>query len=483
MTQHGHNERQGMRMIGWQVRRAFLDNVKALVVLVGLWAVALVVGGYIVAHQRIHMPAWVPVVGQEDFIIGAPMSSGAGILPGQGQAVTVAGVRVGDIASVDLENGSAMLKLRIKPEHAHVYPNATVLLRPKTGVKDMIAELEPGDRSAGPELENGAKLSIASTEPDVNFEEILAVLDTDTRAQLRLLMGGGAQALGEGGGRELASTFRRFEPLSRYVAKATSLVALRQQRLRRLMGNLSKVAEELGERDTDLARFVTGSEGVFRRFARQNARLAEMVQLLPPALKSSNRALAKVDTLGRTMRTTLGELRPAARALAPAQRKIQPFSRSTTPVIRDSLRPFARAAIPTAKLLVPAARDFANATPNLRVLADVLNAIMDELAYDPPGSGVGEQSTLFFVPWANHNTNSVLSNQDGMGPIRRSMIGLSCGQIELVRSIGSVPRGKTEPRNPTLATLVQLLSPPDRDALTADGRCPAPETRSVGDGK
>ncbi|MFL5844495.1 MAG: MlaD family protein [Solirubrobacteraceae bacterium] len=471
-------------MFFWQVGRAFKTNVKGLIVLVGLWLVALAVGGYIVAHQRIHLPAWVPVVGQENFVITAPIASAAGVLPGQGQAVTVAGVRVGDIASVDLQDGNAVLRLRIKPEYAHVYPNATVLLRPKTGVKDMIAELEPGDASAGKELSDGDSLSISQTEPDVNFEEILSVLDLDTRQQLQLLIGNGGQAVGTGGGRDLASTFRRFQPLSRNVAKATRLVAQRHVRLKRLMGNLSKIATELGHRDTDLARFVTGSEGVFRRFARQNDRLDEMIQLLPPSLASSNRALSKVDVLGRTLEQTTRELDPTARALAPAQRALRPFARTTTPILRDSLRPFARAAIPTAKLLVPAARDFAAATPNLGVLADVLNSIMDELAYDPPGKGVGEQSTLFYVPWANHNTNSVLANQDGIGPIRRSMVVFSCGQLDLVDSFTHPPRGKTELRNPTLGTLISLLNPPDKDQLVAQGKCPAPETRTAGaDGK
>src|SRR5206468_1894779 len=111
---------------------------------------------------------------------------------------------------------------------------------------------------------------------------------------LDLLVGDAGRALDKGGGRDLAGVFRQFDPLSRHVAKASRLVALRRERLKRLIGNLSQLSTELGARDHDLVRFVRGSEGVFRRLARQSDSLQQTVQLLPPALSSSNRALAKV---------------------------------------------------------------------------------------------------------------------------------------------------------------------------------------------
>src|SRR5438128_2209025 len=141
------------------MRRAIRTNLKAVIALAAIWTVSLLVGGYIVAHQRIHPPAWVPLVGQDDFVLNARLTSVAGILPGQGQAVTVSGVRVGDIASVSLKDGLAVAKLRIKRKYAeHIYPDATVLLRPKTGLKDMVAQLEPGSAEAGPPLKEGATL-------------------------------------------------------------------------------------------------------------------------------------------------------------------------------------------------------------------------------------------------------------------------------------------------------------------------------------
>jgi phospholipid/cholesterol/gamma-HCH transport system substrate-binding protein len=437
--------------------RAFRGRRGAVVSLAVVWLASILVGSYLLAHQRITLPSWFPVIGHQFFIINADVTSVSGVLPGQGQAVTISGVTVGSIEGIKLQNGVAVATLRVKEQYAHhIYPDATVLLRPKTGLKDMIAELDPGSSSSGAPLKSGVTLGLSSTEPDVDFDEILASLDTDSRNYLDLLVGDAGRALGNGGGRNLANVFRRFDPLSRDVAKATSLVALRRQRLKRVMFNLSLIATELGDRDQQLATFVTGSEGVFRRFASQNANLAETVSLLPGALQSSNRALVKVNTLGQTLRTSLTALDPTARALAPALRDLQPFLRKTTPVIRNELRPFTIAAQPTARLLVPATRDFAQATPNLKELAQVLDSIVNELAYTPPGSNntVGHEPFEFFIPWDAHNTNSVLSSEDAYGPISRGLVLLSCGSLNILRDLAAPTH------NPTLATLIQLLNVP-----------------------
>ena len=52
--------------------------------------------------------------------------------PGQGQAVTIAGVQVGQVGGVRLENGRAVVTMNIYRRYAPIYEDATVLLRPRT---------------------------------------------------------------------------------------------------------------------------------------------------------------------------------------------------------------------------------------------------------------------------------------------------------------------------------------------------------------
>ncbi len=163
--------------------------------------------------------------------------------------------------------------------------------------------------------------------------------------------------------------------------------------------------------------------------------------------------------------------------LGPTLADVRALAKDTTPVLRDQLRPFTREAQPTAKKLVPAARRLAKATPDLAKLTDELNVLVNELAFKPKGKGIKSQSYLYHVPWANHNTNSVLSTADGVSPLRRSLVYFGCGPLNLLFNVlsGPPPRG-TVPRNPTLTTLIKLLNAPDYNSLVATGQCPKEAT-------
>ncbi len=117
---------------------------------------------------------------------------------GQGQSVDVAGVQVGQVGAVDLKRGRAIVTMNIYKKYAPIYNNATVLLRPRTPLKDMYLSLDPGTKDAGA-VAVGATLPVANTQPDINVEEILSTLDADTRNYLLLLLAGGAQAFHDPG--------------------------------------------------------------------------------------------------------------------------------------------------------------------------------------------------------------------------------------------------------------------------------------------
>lgn len=433
-----------------ELRREF----RSLVLMAALAVFGVGVFGYLVAHERIEWPSWVPIVGQHPFMLSAEVSAVSGVLPGQGQAVTVSGVTVGQISGVSLHEGVPVVTMKIDPQYANrMYSNATVLLRPKTGLNDMVAELDPGSAAGGHRLHSGAMLGAANTLPTVNFDEILSQLDSDTRAELMELITNGGQAVSGKGGRELANVFRDFNPLSRDVEIASHLVAERGAELTTLMGNLSKIATELGQNETQLTGFVRGNEGVWHAFASQDQALQQTIKLLPGTLSSANTALDKATTLGNTMHAAFSELVPSANSLGPTLKDLVPFFKRTTPVLQNDLRPFSVAAQPTARLLAPATEKLAKATPGLTTLARELDNIVNELAYKPKHG----QGYLFYVPWDNHNTNSVLSSQDGIGPLRQSMLLFNCGTLYALNNTYAV----RPQQNPTLLALIEMLDLPN----------------------
>jgi phospholipid/cholesterol/gamma-HCH transport system substrate-binding protein len=418
--------------------------------IIGLIIVALGVASVILANQRLTLPGWFPVLGQDFTEVEAELSTAQAVTPGQGQTVNVAGVEVGEISGVRLEDGKAIVTLKLEEDSVPVYRNASVLLRPKTGLKDMVAELTPGTKDAG-ELDEGQRIPIGQTSPDVNLDEILSALDGDTRSYLQLLLSDGAQGL-KGNGRELANTIRRFEPTARYTRDIAEQLATRRRNIKRAIHNFSLVVDELGGKDDQLAEFVENSNAVFASLASQDANLRATLRELPSTLTATRTALGKAEVLADELGPTLQALRPGAQALGPTLRQTRPFLRETTPVIRDEIRPFVRASRPLVTELRPAIRDLSALTPKLLRSFKVVNALLNTLAYNPPGDT--EEGFLFWASWVNHLGPAVFSNQDADGPIRRGLVVVGCQSLQVLENIVL--------GNPQLGVLTQLLEAPDR---------------------
>jgi phospholipid/cholesterol/gamma-HCH transport system substrate-binding protein len=416
------------------VRSAIQKHMRDFIAIVLLFIGALAVTGYILAHQRFYLPNWVPVIGTDFFELKGEFSTAQSVTPGQGQTVDIAGVPVGEIKRVDLEEGRAIVTLDIKRKYAKLIKrDATMLLRPKTGLKDMIVEMDPGTRGA-PSVPDGYTIPVSQTEPDVNLDEILSNLDRDTRDYLRLLVAGGGEAL-KNNGRNFSNAFRRFEPLNRDIARVTVEVAKRHKNLARLIHNLQLLVTAVGGKDKQLAELVVSQNAVFQAFANQDRNLRKTFELLPGALATTNRALQKSDVLSTKLGPALRSLRPGARALAPAQVATRSFAKGTIGPIRDQIRPFTREAKPTADALRPATRDLARIVPDLSTTFTVLNKLLNALAYNPPGN---EEGYLFWGAWLNHIGASVYSTQDAHGPVRRGVIVTDCvaaGALENVAKI------------------------------------------------
>ena len=425
------------------MRREILKHTRDFIALGVIALLAVLIGGYILSNQRFYLPAWVPIVGSDFVDYYAQFSTAQAVTPGQGQTVIVAGVTIGEIGGVTLENGTAMVEMKIREKYAHIYKDATALLRPKTGLNDMVIELNPGSASSG-EIARGGTLPVARTRPNV----ILAGLDADTRAYLQLLVNGGGEGL-SGNSKELSATLKRFDPISVYLAQIGEEMGRRQAYIKQGIHNFRLLTEELGARDTQLARWVRSSNDVFAVFATQQSNLRSTLSLLPGALDATNKAVLDSDALTSQMGPALKKLQPTAVGTAASLESLQLFAEATTPVFEDQLRPFTAEAGPTVAALRPAAADLAATAPQLDTTFSVLNTLTNELAYNPPGA---QEGYLYWLAWGNHLTANMLSAQDSGGPIRRGTLFSSCDALTIYEDLGK--------GNPELGTLIELLNAP-----------------------
>lgn len=413
------------------MRAAIRKNALTFTVIIGLVVLAAGVGTYILAHERLRFPFQ-----KTQVTLRAAFSTAQAVTPGQGQTLRVSGVRIGDISGVDLQDGRAIVTFKIDPRYKGlVHTNASALLRPKTGLKDMFVELNPGTPKA-PVAKDGWTIPISSTLPDVNPDEILSALDGDTRAYLELLVNGAGEGLAKRG-TSLQQVFRRFEPTTRDIARVSHAVAGRRVALRRLVHSLNLLNGELASNGPELSQLVDASSSVFHAFAGEQANVSRTVKDLPPALAQTTTTLGKVQRYAKVLGPTADALRAPSRSLDVANRATRPFVREATPILARKIRPFVRDARPVVRQVRPSAQQLATATPDLTSSFVVLNHLFNLLGFNPNGREGPEVKTrdegyLFWIAWLQHNGAALFSTSDANGDVRPITISGACQSIKQV---------------------------------------------------
>src|SRR5215212_9431162 len=232
---------------------AILKHLRDFIAISVLVVAALVVTYILVQHQRLR----IPLLEEKPFELKAEFQTAQAVVPGQGQTIRVAGVRIGDVQNVELEHGTGVVTFAIDRTYLPIYKNATLLLRPATGLKDMFFELDPGSKAAG-EVENGGTIPLANTAPDVNLDEILSALDGDTQAYLRVLLVGAGQGL-KGQSQNLGKVLGSLGPINSDLDRLNSMVSQRRHQLSDLVHNLNVLTAEIGNHRGDVTSFVRAS--------------------------------------------------------------------------------------------------------------------------------------------------------------------------------------------------------------------------------
>ena len=440
---------------------AIRKHLRDFIALTAMAAVALSAGAYILSNQRLRFP----IVEEKPYIMKATFSDAQGVMPGQGQTVRIAGMQIGDIGKVDLKDGRAVVTMEIEQKYKNrIHRDATALLRPRTGLKDMFVALDPGSKSE-PVAGEGFTIPVANTLPDVDADEILTALDRDTRDYLRLLINGVGKGL-EGRSDDLREVFRRLGPLFRDITRLQEQVALRRRNLARLVHNYGRTIDRLGREDRTLTTLVRSSREVFGRLSQEDANISTAVERLPGTLTQARDTLTKVHELGDVAGPAFEALRPAVRRIPEANAQVKPLAEEAEPILRKQVRPFVRTALPYVRTLKPAVEDLEEASPNLRTAFFELNRFFNMLAYNPKGREklTGDRAVdvqrdeglLFWLGWVSQNTTSIFSTADANGPYRRIIVGFTCSALQVAV--------KQEPAN----EIIMAAS----DALNTPGLCP-----------
>ena len=232
--------------------------------------------------------------------------------------MNIAGVKVGEIAQ-----GRARGRPRRRDDEDRsastppIYRDATMLLRPKTGLKDMVVELDPGTPTAG-ELPEGGTIPVARHAARRQPRRGPRRRSTPTRATTCSCSSAAAgEGLGGQGRGTLRRRCKRFEPTGRDVAADHRPARGPPQRTSAARSTTSGCSSRRSATRTSSSRarrlLRTRSS---RASPTRTRNLRETLELLPGTLDRPRQALGKAETLARTLGPTLAGAaagRPRAR--------------------------------------------------------------------------------------------------------------------------------------------------------------------------
>jgi phospholipid/cholesterol/gamma-HCH transport system substrate-binding protein len=400
-----------MSRVRVQLRRYGL----AFTLVLGLMALGAASGIYILLQQRLPNPF------ASLYAVNAAFPTAAGVVPGLGEPVNVAGVHVGEISGATLEHGQAVIHMEIDPTAIpRLYRNASAELVENTPLKDMEIDIQPGSRSAGV-LPHGGTIPIGEATSPTDSDELLDALDSDTRTWLTSLITEVNEGT-EGRGKDIRELLANLAPTATQLHQIGDLLASRRQVLSAIVHNLGTLSQAAAQKDTQIATVVRAGDTTLHALASQDVALRDAIERLPGVLSTTRTTLSSVTGLANSLGPTATALLPTAKRLPATLRDTRTLFNGAALLPLKQIPPFVSAVLPLAKQLPAAASLLEQETPPLISAFKVLEYTTNELAYN----GGKNPGFLYWLAWTAHNADSLSSTQDAHGAVLRTMAIFSC---------------------------------------------------------
>jgi virulence factor Mce-like protein len=332
-----------------------------------------------------------------------------------GSPVRIAGVDVGtvkQIAGLPGGAGAAKVTMEVTDKALPLHTDAEAMVRTRIFLEgNFFVDIRPGTPSA-PELPKGEPIPMSRTSAPVQFGDVLRLLNSDVRSDLRTFLAEfSLKGLGGGGAEAFNRTIDHMEP----AYKSSSLVndALLGENptrdLQRVLRGQQRVAAALTVDEPALQGLVSNLNTTAGALAREDESLAASIPALRDLLRTGSPALASLNGALPSLRRFAVDALPGVRS---SPRTID----ASLPFIRQTRLLFSR----------PELRGFAAQTrrqiPRLVTLNRRLNPFLGEVR---ELSSCGNRVYLPYLESPIPSTEEGNSNQEVRRQINRSFVGLS----------------------------------------------------------
>lgn len=255
--------------------------------------------------------AWFLARGSQTYAFQARFASAQGVFPGA--PVSLLGVRVGSVQSVETEGSSVLVTMRITSSQALPSGVVAELVEPELlGTPDI--ELSPGYTS-GPRLAAGALIPEDRTEVPATTDQLL----NELQRVLGAIKPSSARQLVQSLATDLQGEGTQLNSLLANAAGTVSLLANKGDDLGRLDGQLAALTGTLRSHDDELANLITAYDTVSAVLAGHQQQLGQAItqlanaseqlaSFLTPNLRPIQQDVGVITTVGRTLDRNLASL-------------------------------------------------------------------------------------------------------------------------------------------------------------------------------
>ena len=227
------------------------------------------------------------------------------------QDVRISGVQAGKVTDVSpISGGHVLVTMVIDKKYAPIHADSTARVRPFTLIGDKYVDIDPGS-SAAPALPAGATIALGRTSIPIELEQVLSILDTDTRAKMTQLLTQGGTALA-GRGDTVNQLLARLPDLERSLTATLLVTDSKVQTIDHLLSSAVSLLTSLAQHQARIESAVNASDHLLGALADDRDVITQTVTTADQSLGTLARAIAGEGADGRALvanaPSLLGEL-------------------------------------------------------------------------------------------------------------------------------------------------------------------------------
>jgi len=266
-----------------------------------------------------------------------------------GSPVRIAGVDVGKVKKIEAiaaGTGAARVEMEILDKGLPIHSDATLKIRPRIFLEgNFFVDILPGSPSAPVLTDDDEPIPTTQTAAPVQFGDLLAALQSDTRADLQVFLKEYSAGLAGEGARGFNQSFRNGEAAFKNAAivNQASLGIEPTKDIQRLLKGQAKTFRALVTDEAALKDLVTNFNTTAGAFAQEDVALEAAVPALRDTLRVGSPALASLNSALPSLRAFAVEALPGVRSSGPTLEASLPFIRQVRALVGpDELQGAAR---------------------------------------------------------------------------------------------------------------------------------------------